>query len=308
MRKLVILAILTVPICGFLSQSFAEPPLLLPPIGTELIIAGLEHSEALLKSGKGHFKLYSAAYFEKKKEIVDEKKEKDLKTGSDRVIQRTRLVEELQFAFSREHSYFKYLDGEVISDGKIQLIIASPDQISMVSGNPFPPFPLDPRDWGLWYNRQKLSDYLRQQKKVRVIGSEKVDGIPCYILETPDPKVQEATVKFWVAPEGGFRLIQSLHETKTRKNTVKIEWQRYQTGEGNDIWFPKHGIALLTKEGEKTPSRNEVEITDFQPNIDVSYLFVLQISLDAKIMNTEIGKFTTFKEISWQKLETSTKE
>lgn len=281
----------------------SEP--LLPPTNTEVIIAGVAHTASLLKSGKGHFKHYGHAYFEEKKEIIDEKREVDPSTGTVNAASSTRSVEAFEFAFSNKYSYFKSANGEVISDGKVQLIIPSPQNISASYGNFFPPFPLNPRDRGLWYQRQELSDYLYQHKEaIRLVGNETVDGVRCYVLEMPDSRVSGTTLTFWIAPDGGFRLIQSLHARKTEKTIVKIQWQQWKTEKGDAVWFPRHSITLFTREGQKTPLRNEGKITDFQPNIDVSHLFDLQISPETRIMNTDIGKLITFKELGWRTFQT----
>lgn len=281
----------------------SEP--LLPPTNTEVIIAGVARTASLLKSGKGHFKHYGNAYFEENKEVIDKKRKAESSAETVNAASSTRSVEAVEFAFSNEYSYFKSANGEVISDGKVQLIIPSPQNISALYDNFFPPFPLDPRDRGLWFQRQELSDYLHQHKEaIRLIGNETVDGVRCYVLEMPDSRVSGATLTFWIAPDGGFRLIQSLHAKKTEKTIVKIEWQQWNTVEGDSVWFPRHSVALFTREGQKTPLRNEGEITHFQPNIDVSHLFVLQISPETKIFNTEIGKLTPFKELGWQTFQT----
>ena len=308
MMRLITISTTLVVICSFLPPSLANQPLL-PPIDAELIITGLKHSESLLKSGTGRFKFYGSAYFaEKKKNLkIDEGK---INKGTDGGIQsKTVLIEELLFAFSGEHSYFKFLgmgSGEIIFDGKIQLTIPHSKQILMRYGyfNPS-----DPRGWGPWYKKQKLSDYLGQQEKIRVVGGENLDGIPCYIVETQDPKLQDAVVKFWIAPRNGFRCVQTLYETGTRRQLRKIEWQGYQLkGQENEfVWFPKHGISLSMKRSNpkepwSKPFRNEAVITDFQPNIDVSHFFHLQIPPETKIFNVELKQSTTFKEIGWQEI------
>ena len=104
---------------------------------------------------------------------------------------------------------------------------------------------------------QRLSDYLRQQKSARIIGNEKVDGIPCYVIQTPEKSTEDANVKFWITPESGFRLVQIHHQTQTRKALIKFEWQAYQLDGEQRVWFPKRAVSISEAEAEQ----NEIEIT-----------------------------------------------
>ncbi len=304
MKKLIVWIIQLFLIWASVSQSFAESIPLLPPVDIEFIIAGLAHTESSLKSGTGQLKFSMANYFRKSggdKEITIEKNRRKQK----RTIS---SVEEFKkFAFSGTHSYFKKDNTEFVSDGNVQLVISPHGSITMYSEDVFPPEWLDPRDWGLRYKRQRLGDYLRQQKEVRFIGSEKVDGIPCYVIQMPDSRTEDAIVKFWIAPERGFRLVQILYKTNTRTDMTRIEWQEYHLEEGQVAFFPKRGVTIFTSEMEDEPSRNEVEITDFKPNVDVSPFFDLQIPPETEITNPSLNKPITFKEIGWKKLGESPK-
>jgi len=318
MRPLTILTTLLFIAFGSLLQSCAKPESA-PSIDVESIIAGLAQTESLLQSGKGHFKLYGDSYF---------------RHGVEQLVEGVHTTKELGFAFSGKHSYFKYerlpeerqlpsvagfkpelppheVSLESISDGKIQLkIVLLGDNASpYITMHPEPyntSTSKEPRNWGLWNRGQRMSAYLRELEGVRVMGSERINGIHCYILEASPPQTQGVTEKFWIASEGGFRLVQRLIETRGDKRLIKIEWEHYQLGEAN-VWFPKHGVSLSTTVGEKTPFRNEMEINDFQPNIDVSSLFDLQISPETQVFNADTRKHITFQEIGWQPLEKTSK-
>ena len=290
-------------ICGFTSPLLAASKPLLPPIDLEFIIAGLSHTERQLISGTGHFKLFGVDYFSEKERIVDEKKETDTQNPQidQRLIELNAVIER-QFVFNKEHSYFKdiFADGtvaHVFLDGKIILYPGSP--IAFNYGNLYEDVD-DPRNWGIWFRGQKWSDYLWGQTEVRVIGSEAVDGIACYILEMPFPHAGYDVLQVWVAPKGGFRVVQTVRKSNNRELALKLEWQRYQLQTGV-VWFPKHAVLLYRD--EEGPLRNEVEITDFQPNIDVSSVFDLQILPETKVFHIELSQFTTFKEIGWRQPE-----
>jgi len=316
MKKLIIkISITLLFIFGSLSPCHTEQKPLLPQIDVELIILGLKHSESLIKSGKGRFKLYGSSYFANKDEKKTEKpKDKEEKKGA--VRRKSYPVVELSFAFSNEHSYFKYLvpQGiEVIFDGRIQLAISQKGKsISVSTGYAFP---LEVRNWGFWYKHQWLSDYLlhrKKEEKIRIIGSENLafgnKNLPCYVVETPDPLLQDSVLRFWITPRGGFRCVQSLRETSKQRRLRRIEYQGYQLKDSKVVWFPKKGISLLAKRPSpkakwEEPLKNKIEITDFQPNVDVSHFFNLQIPPETKVWNSDLKKFMRFKEIDWHKLK-----
>ena len=301
MQKRMVWMILFFLMWASVPQSFAESETLLPSVDLEFIIARLAHTESLLKSGRGKFKLYMASYFSRSK-LYKEITVKQAEKGRRRTFS---TVEELEFAFSKTYSYFNSDGSKFVADGNIQLVISPQGRISMYSRVVYPPEGLDPRDWGLWYRRQRLSDYLRQQKSARIIGNEKVDGIPCYVIQTPEKSTEDANVKFWITPESGFRLVQIHHQTQTRKALIKFEWQAYQLDGEQRVWFPKRAVSISTSEAEAEPVQNEIEITEFKPNIDVSGLFDQQIPPETEISNPQLNRPVTFKEIGWKKFEES---
>lgn len=299
MQKLIVWLILFFLVWASPPQSFAESKSPLSPIDLEAIIAGLAHTESLLKSGRGKLKFYMASYFSQSrsdKEITVKHVEK----GRSRTFA---SVEELEFAFSKSYSYFNTDGSKFVADGNIQLVISPQGRISMYFRVAYPPEGLDPRDWGLWYRRQRLSDYLRQQKGIRLIDSEKVDGIPCYVVQTLEKSAEDPIVKFWITPENGFRLVQIHHQTQIQKALIKFEWQAYQLDGKQRIWFLKRAVSISTSETEVEPIQNEMEITDFKPNTDVSDLFDLQIPPETEISSPGFSQSITFEEIGWKQFE-----
>ena len=298
MQKLMVWMILFFLMWVSVPQSFAESKPPLPLIDLEAIIAGLADTESMLKSGRGKLKFYMASYFRQSRsdrEIIAKKPAR----GYSRTIY---SVEESEFAFSKTYSYFNNNGSKFIADGNIQLVIAPHGSISLYPRVAYPPEGLDPRDWGLWYRRQRLSNYLRQQKSARLIGNEKVDGIPCYVIQTPKKSAEDLIVKFWITPENGFRLIQIHHQTQKRKALIKFEWQGYQLDSKQRVWFLKRAISISTSETETEPIQNEMEITDFKPNTDVSELFDLHISPKTEI-SSPVGQSITFEETGWKQFE-----
>ena len=54
---------------------------------------------------------------------------------------------------------------------------------------------------------------------------------------------------------------------------------------------------------EKVSAKLEVEVMEFQPNVDVTSLFDLQIPPDAKVWNVDLRRWFTFKELGWRGIE-----
>ncbi len=309
MYTLKLLIVLFLLICVFIAPLQAAPKPLLPNIDLEFVIAGLAHTEVELKSGTGNLKYFAADNFNKKLQRANTKRKT---THSEHLIIDEELIEdgtvsELWFAFDEEgHSYFKYfLDDDriahVLFDGRIHLFPGKPHAFGY--GTPEDHI-YDPRNWGIAHKGLRWSDYLLQQEAVHIIGSEAVDGIACYIVEAPYPGGYYDTMKLWIAPKGGFRLIQVIGESNDRKLSVKIDWQQYQLQTGV-VWFPKDTELLAWEEGEVF--KNEIKVTNFQPNIDVSAYFDLQISPETEIYHMDLRKLIPFKEIGWRTLEPTSK-
>ena len=310
MRASTFLVILIFFLSNFIPSLLATPKPLLPPIDLEFVIAGLAHTETQLESGKGYFRHFPGINFSEMNWFANEEKGTHDSFLLHRKLMEYRAVIEIWFAFSGEHTHFKMVaaDGtteHIFFDGRITLYSedAYADN-SFEHGHPFGHIET-PRNWGIWFKGQKWSDYLRQQKEVRITGSEAVDGIACYVLEMPYPLGGYHTLRFWIAPQGGFRLIQTVREGNSHKLSVKIDWQQYQLKTGV-VWFPKQAVSLFY-EDKKRPSRNEIEITDFQPNIDVSADLEFPISPETEVYDMGLRKMTTFKEIGWRPLESAAK-
>ena len=167
MQKRMVWMILFFLMWASVPQSFAESETLLPSVDLEFIIARLAHTESLLKSGRGKFKLYMASYFSRSK-LYKEITVKQAEKGRRRTFS---TVEELEFAFSKTYSYFNSDGSKFVADGNIQLVISPQGRNSQCLLQPVSSGGLSSRRVGSerlgilsWYRRQRLSDYLRSEK------------------------------------------------------------------------------------------------------------------------------------------------
>lgn len=279
---------------------WTEPEL--PTIEPEYIISELTHSASLLQSGKGKVRIYAEDYFKDKLESGVKNR-----AAFERVIN-------LLFAFSDQKTYTRSLAGrskgfERISNGRLTLGRSGIEQsfITVEHGYTIP-YGTDPRDWGLWYQRQWLSDYLKKQKDIQVIGHDNLNNIPCFVVETPNPEVSDTMIKFWIAPSESFRCVKIQHETNSIRNgkairtiyDTTIEYQKYSIDADNTAWFPKRGITLRKRKSDgKHLGKFMMEVSDFELDVDVSDLFDIQIHPDALVWDLAKRKQIPFKEVGW---------
>jgi len=280
----------------FLSTGYGKN-ILLPPINAEFLIMGLKHNESLISSGKGgfHSRLSSGG------KITDEF------TAA--------------FAFDDHRTYYSYKSGPLTGctalynkkiHRKLYITVRPEDgQISYRIGytkeEPMPPDE-DPRNWGRCYWGIPLSKYL-QDHKARIIGQERLkvgsEVIPCYVVRSEPFSKYERNLKFWIAPKDGFRCIQQERISTTRYGE-RLERKRffYKAYEvnGQKAWFPQRGIYWMFKDrtDEKVSAKLEVEVMDFQPNVDISDLFRVDIDPETPVWDEKLSRLRPFKEIGWQ--------
>ena len=278
----------------------------LPPVDSDFIIWGLSHSATLVHSGKGKIKIYMGNYFKNKVESG---------IGEDGLAFEN-VLENL-FAFDGEKSYSKALFGRskgitLVCDGQVTLTIQEnePSFFAVEQGWAQPAL-LDPRGWGLWYERQLLSDYLAKRENVQVIGTESLNGTLCYVVQVPSSAIENSVDKFWIAPDKGFRCVRIQYEGTSIESIenekfirdiydTTIEYQEFAISDEISAWFPKRGIIVSRRksDGEQV-SKNIMEVTDFELNIDVSNLFDIQIPPDTLVWDLAIRKQIPFEEIGW---------
>lgn len=281
--------------------SFSEPTL--PPIDSNIIIAGLSNSAKLLHSGNGKIKIYASDYFKDK-----------VKSGIGKDGVAFQNFFERLFAFNGEKSYSRVLFGSakgmaLICDGHVTVTTSEiePSFITVEQGWSLPNL-FDPRDWGLWYQRQSLSDYLTKQKNVLVVGTERLNGVPCYLVQAPNLSNENAVDKFWIAAERGFRCVRIQYEAISIKEVkparyvydTTIEYEEFSISNEYSVWFPKRGILIRRNKSDgKQLGKNIMEVTDFELNIHVSTLFDIDISPDTLVWDLTANVQLPFKKIGW---------
>ena len=125
------------------------------------------------------------------------------------------------------------------------------------------------------------------------------------MLELSGGTAKEGVERFWIAVDGGFRLIQRLHETDTKTHLIKIGWRPYIGEVDAAIWFPAHIVTQSARDGGRKPLRTEIEVTDFRPNVDVSALFDIAAPLDTSVEIQTPHVKLTFEEVGWRPLRTN---
>lgn len=281
--------------------ALSEPTL--PPIDSHFIIVGLSNSATLLNSGNGKIKIYASDYFKDK-----------VKSGIGKDGVAFQNFFERLFAFNGEKSFSKSLFGSakgtaLICDGRVTVTTREiePSFITVEQGWSLPNL-FDPRDWGLWYQRQLLSDYLAKQKNVQVVGIESLNSVPCYLVQAPNLSIENAVDKFWIAAERGFRCIRIQYEAIALEKVkpvryvfeTTIEYQEFSISNEHSGWFPKRGILIRRNKSDgKQLGKNIMEVTDFELNIDVSNLFDIDISPDTLVWDLTAHVQLPFKKIGW---------
>lgn len=281
--------------------ALSEPTL--PPIDSNLVIVGLSNSATLLNSGNGKIKIYASEYFKDK-----------VKSGIGKDGVAFQNFFERLFAFNGEKSYSRVLFGsakgtELIFDGRVTVTTREiePSFITVEQGWSLPNL-FDPRDWGLWYQRESLSDYLAKQKNVKVVGTESLNGVPCYLVQAPNSSIENATDKFWIAAERGFRCVRIQYEAIAIKKVkpvryvfdTTIEYQELLISNEYSAWFPKRGILIRRNKSDgKQLGKNIMDVTDFELNIDVSNLFDIQISPETLVWDLTTRMRLPFKKLGW---------
>ena len=265
----------------------AESPL--PPIDTQLLTTGLQLMESLIVSGKGK------VYFTYER--------KNFPTIED-------------FGFDRQKTAFDFhvgilKDRRVLFNGESELMIHDdPDsEHPKLYLHPRKTTLLheDPRNWGLRVHDIPLSQYL-QENGMKILGSEVLGELPCYIVES---KRNREPITFWITPERGFRCVQIQYESRWHKIpndpdpwptviTQRIEYKAYQI-DNQEMWFPVKGSRKTRrKSDDQFLGGLNMEVKDFQLNVDVSDIFQIRFDPETKVWVKKIEEFVPFKEIDWK--------
>lgn len=278
---------------GFLSKGWSRAEQSLPPIDSPFLIAGLQYAESLLVSGKGevHFQMEPEPYRQRDSEI---------------------------FAFHQKKAAVHYQSGilkeqRLLFNGEIQLILSpDPKDIGKVGGillahQKTINLQEDPRNWGIQFLDTPLSQYF-QERGVHLLKSEVLEKKePCYVVESVYR--DGSPMKFWIAPNGGFRCVQIQYQETWRGIdrkpvsslvTMRIHYKAYQIGE-QTAWFPLKGIREQRARLEgRFLDRVVMEVKNFQLNVDVSELFQVNVDAEFPVWVERLGKPIPFKEVGWK--------
>lgn len=175
----------------------------------------------------------------------------------------------------------------------------------------------DPRDWGYWYRRVPLSEYLTTHNS-RLIGAEFLElpdlqlPTPCYLIEADDNLSASKSVKFWIAPEIGFRCVQSQREVRGSdpKGNPKISvkklltrrfyYQKYQLSDDTSAWYLRKGVHKTNDiSNGHLISEVVMEISDFEPNVDTSAHFEPNLKPDQDVFHGGLLKSVRFEDLDW---------
>jgi len=286
-------------------------------INLEFIIAGVKHNDSLLKTAKGHF-IMQPIHTKFARKVLPIPPNARIEKGPRKVF----------FAFDGQkirsdlHSDFSPDGGFAIFDGKKQIEIGGKEiEISHLvekNGKLIPVkkrgrqigvrgrLAIDGRNrlryWGLTYFKQPLGEYL-EKNAIAILGKETIDKPLCYVIQAKQPR--RGTMKFWIAPEQGFRVLKRESELLymggmgfvTATNRMKVVYQKLQDG----IWCPKSAVEELLV-FNKTTGKQELAIKytlamkNVKVNIDVSDLFKLDIPPETIVFDFRVGTTRTAKE------------
>lgn len=219
-------------------------------IDLEALVAAVKHNDSLLKSGKVSFVL-KPTHTQFEAELLG-------------ISAPETTPREVSFAFDGRKVYcetrsaidknkLRPEDKVAIFDGEKQVEIHrfSPPPRIGVRGR----LTIDPRSyfhyWGMSFVGQLIGEYL-EENATDILGEERINKIPCYVVEA---KRRGGTIKFWIAPSRGFRVLKRQLETTFRGAastvTMKIHYEKLKNG----IWFPKAGTNIVVALNKKTGKR-----------------------------------------------------
>ena len=287
------------------SDSAEKSESLPPPTDINKIITELQYSESLIRSGRGRFHLVAAD-----------------KITTDAGV----------FAFDGAKSYFEVHSTlsnkqqmpvlEFVFNGEIFLTISRDEKdrnrFYVVAEYGFGVAnETDPRDWGYWYRRIPLSEYLTTHN-ARLFGTELLElpdmqsPTPCYLIEADDKLSASESVQFWIAPEIGFRCVQSQREVRgsdpkgnlnisvKKLLTRRFYYQKYQLSDDTSAWYLSKGVHTTNDISEgHLISEVVMEISDFEPNADTSAHFELKLKPDQEVFHGNLRKSLRFEELGW---------
>ena len=279
----------------FLSGEHKGGEATLPPIDPQVIIAGLKHTESLLQTGKCriHYQGYSKlANFKEEHEDI-------FAFDSYRIY---------RFSLSGLILNGKYVGGKDVRelyDTKTQTKFAIgkkmrgeiPVRIDRGINSPFN-HSWDPRNYGMRISgipSTPLSELLRKNG-ARIVKVEKIkrskESIPCYVVDSKDRIWGK--IRLWLDPKEGFLPIKIRMGDRWFMN---INYKPYRS-DGQTVWFLDKGLWWSVDEKGNIVEKRIMEVKEFQPNVDISDLFRVDLPPDTPVWDSNLSKYRPFKEIA----------
>jgi len=305
----------------FMSASiYAKNKASLPAIDYKVLIAGLQNTESLITSGKGRWVLI---YFVTDNRIYHEFDD-IFAFDSDKSIEYHTAGTLAGMKYINVRSIPIIMAVEINEDGKIKRHKDQFEKFVGISISYHEPDPItalqalsamDPRPWGLCWSKEI------ETCKAKIVGAEEIkvldskEKLPCYVLEGNSKK-------FWVTPKDGFRCVYVEEEGNGTRIRLSIVYKSYNI-KGQKAWFPQKclGERFAMKDGKwihaydlnpsdvslppEIPGKivmpdSRAEVTDFQPNVDVSDMFHLDVGPEELIRDGTLSKLRPFKELDWK--------
>ncbi len=252
-----------------------------PELELDVIVAGVKYNDSLLKTGKGHFIVRRAPTEEANQLLLSSGQrfqtgDTQLTVAFDGVKVRCETVADIIEIFDGEKQVEIYLSKKYagVKAGKMSVGIRGKLMIAPRH---------NPRYWGLYVWGKPLGEYL-EEKAIQVVGNERINGLLCYVVQAKLRRV--GTIKFWIAPEQGFRALKSQYETSMRgfPQIVSMETVYQELKDG--IFFPKSAINttfILDKKTRKQKTllfKYFLTVEKIEVNGDVSDQFQFNIPPD----------------------------
>ncbi|MCD6506777.1 hypothetical protein J7M22_09150 [Candidatus Poribacteria bacterium] len=279
----------------FLSNGYCEEGSPLPPIDPQMIIAGLKHTESLLRAGKCRIRYQGYSK-----------------------LANVREEHESIFAFDL-HRIYRYSITGIILNGKylgnkgvrelydirtqtlfiIGVKVKGRIPVAVERGVNLPfPHSWDPRNYGMRV-RDLPTGYplsrLFEKNGVKIIGVEKMkrgkEEIPCYLVETKE-KIW-GKVRLWLDPQEGFLPIKMQMGDHW---FMEMSYKPYKSN-GQVVWFLEKGMWWSVGEKGDIIEKRIMEVKEFQPNVDISDLFQVDFPPDKPVWDGNLSKYRPFKEI-----------
>lgn len=150
--------------------------------------------------------------------------------------------------------------------------------------------------WG----KRGLSDYLKTNR-FKVIQKEDLGKVPCYVLANKKGE------RIWIAPTKGFRYFKYKHKLALKRDMAGLKkeqtvvlrtlvsYQKY-----GEVWFPNkvisEGFWLDSKGKKHLHTRKITETKNFQVNLEIpKEKFIIEIPEDTQIWVADLRTFMSKK-------------